>query len=145
MRRVRIDRLTKRSRNARIFAWAVRTGEPVMIVRRDGSSMALVTPVGFMGAVPSSEEWFWEEPWQTGERHVDELVAKGKVTAFANADEFVDDLKPDGQPLAAVLADIAATPIPATELADWDDNPLTTDLLEERTHDREREDPEVSG
>lgn len=31
----------------------------------------------------------------------------------------------DADPLAAVLADNAATPIPADELVDWDDNPVT--------------------
>lgn len=46
MRKVRIDRLTKRRRNARVFAWVARTGEPIMIVRRDGSPVAVVTPVG---------------------------------------------------------------------------------------------------
>lgn len=42
--------------------------------------------------VPASEAWFWEERWQAGERHVDELVAAGQVTVFAGPDEFLDDL-----------------------------------------------------
>lgn len=42
--------------------------------------------------VPASEAWFWEERWQLGERHVDELVAAGQVTVFAGPDEFLDDL-----------------------------------------------------
>ena len=42
--------------------------------------------------VPASEAWFWEDRWQAGERHVDELVAAGQVTVFAGPDEFMDDL-----------------------------------------------------
>jgi bifunctional DNA-binding transcriptional regulator/antitoxin component of YhaV-PrlF toxin-antitoxin module len=42
--------------------------------------------------VPATEQWFWEERWQAGEREVDRHVAADEVLTSASADDLLDDL-----------------------------------------------------
>lgn len=44
MRKVKISRLTKVSRNARIMSWPLRTGKPLGFVRNDGRLVAVMLP-----------------------------------------------------------------------------------------------------
>jgi hypothetical protein len=44
-RKVRVDRLTKASRNARILDWPIRTGQILEFTHCDGRTVALVIPV----------------------------------------------------------------------------------------------------
>lgn len=64
-------------------------GAQVELTERDDGVLELRPVV----PVPASEAWFWEERWQAGERHVDELVAAGQVRVFAGPDEFLEDLE----------------------------------------------------
>lgn len=43
-RRVRIDRLNKVSRNSRLINWVLRTGIPIIFVRKNGERVAYLLP-----------------------------------------------------------------------------------------------------
>lgn len=65
-----------------------RPGAQVEITERpDG-----VLEIRAMAAVPAEEGWFWDRRWLPGERAVDDHVARGEVTTFADADAFLTHL-----------------------------------------------------
>lgn len=39
--------------------------------------------------IPAEEAWFWTDRWQAMEREADEDIAAGRVTHFADVEEFV--------------------------------------------------------
>lgn len=63
-------------------------GAQVEITEREDGVIELRPTI----AVPANEAWFWDERWQEGERAVEADIAAGRVTTFANADEFAAHL-----------------------------------------------------
>ncbi len=43
-------------------------------------------------AVPTSQAWFWTEPWQQMEREVDEDIAAGRLITTDGPEEFFSEL-----------------------------------------------------
>ncbi len=42
--------------------------------------------------VPADQQWFWTDRWQSGEREVDEHVARGETARHESADDFLAHL-----------------------------------------------------
>lgn len=42
--------------------------------------------------VPKSQEWFWSEEWQAGEKKIDDELAKGEYASFNSMDDLIKDL-----------------------------------------------------
>ena len=61
MRKIRFDRLTKRSRNARVFSWTERTGELLGVTRKNGELVAIVVPTSHELARIITEDYSLEE------------------------------------------------------------------------------------
>lgn len=64
-------------------------GAQVEVVEREDGVIELHPTL----PVPASQAWFWTEEWQTGEREVDEHVARGEVHDFDSAEELMDHLR----------------------------------------------------
>lgn len=43
-------------------------------------------------AVPVNQRWFWTEDWQAREREAESDIAAGRITNFADAEEFLKAL-----------------------------------------------------
>jgi len=66
-------------------------GAQVEVVEREDGVIELRPQV----PVPASQAWFWTDAWQTREREVQEEIAAGRVTTFADGDSFLDSLPLD--------------------------------------------------
>ena len=57
-----------------------------------GGVVALIVRNGELEVIPSSQNWFWTEEWQAGERKVDEYIEAGDFETFDSMEEFLDTL-----------------------------------------------------
>jgi bifunctional DNA-binding transcriptional regulator/antitoxin component of YhaV-PrlF toxin-antitoxin module len=40
-------------------------------------------------SIPVSQTWYWTERWQAMEREADEAIARGEVTTYDSAEDFI--------------------------------------------------------
>jgi antitoxin PrlF len=43
--------------------------------------------------IDADQAWFWEEPWQSGEREASADIARGRVRRSKTGDEFIESLR----------------------------------------------------
>jgi hypothetical protein len=51
--------------------------------------------------VDSAQAWFWESPWQAGERQADADLAAGRTLRHGSDEEFLEALERRMKPLGA--------------------------------------------
>lgn len=67
-------------------------GAQVQIIEHEDGKIELQP----MLPIPADQRWFWTERWQAMEREADEDVAAGRVTRFANVEDFIAHLEATG-------------------------------------------------